>query len=357
MADPILKTKNRFIEFYQHHEVLVSLITFALGFLFDVLTIRRIDNINFIIQQGIYLGVLGVFLILEIRHKVGMRGLWKYHNLVVHFLFGALLSIYTIFFYTSASALTSFIYILLLAGLMLANEFSKVRAVGISVRVTLYTICSLSFFSFLYPIIYGRVGVLPFWLGVGSSLSLFTFIWLMNLRSVLNIKKEVVAPALVVHLLFILGYYTSLIPPVPVAVKKIGVYYDVIKEERYYIGLHDRTYWESWKPGTKTLKVREGDKVTILLSIFSPAHFQDQVYLKWYYDDENKGLTLEDTIPLEIKGGREQGFRGYASKQFYKLGHYRVIVETSDGREVGRISVLIERDKDLQERTFKKDRF
>jgi hypothetical protein len=78
--------------------------------------------------------------------------------------------------------------------------------------------------------------------------------------------------------------------------------------------------------------------VTVLLSIFSPARFKDQINLKWFYDDEKNGWSLEDTIPLNILGGRTSGFRGYASKKFYKLGLYRVLVETSDGREVGRIS-------------------
>lgn len=331
---------------------------FACGFLIDILTLRRIDNIYFIIQQGIYLLVLGAFLILEIRHKTGQRPMWKYHNLVVHFLFGALLSIYTIFFYTSASAITSFIYILLLLGLMLANEFGKIRTVGLPVRVTLYTICTLSYFSFLYPIIFGKVGPKPFWLGVGSSLLLFIMIWLFNLRGIKNVLREVILPSLLVHLLFVAGYYTSMIPPVPVAVKKIGVYYDVVKvKKKKYAGLHMRSFWEQWKPGTKQFLVREGDKVTILLSVFSPARFQDQVYLKWFYHDEKKGWSHEDTIPLNILGGRAGGFRGHGSKQFYKLGLWRVIVETSDGREVGRINVEIKRDESSGERIFKEDLF
>lgn len=343
------------MEFYQHHEVLVSMVVFALGFLFDILTISRIDNIFFILQQSLYLLILGFFLVLEIRRKAEQKELWKYHHLVVHFLFGALLSIYTIFYYTSASAITSFLYIMLLAGLMLANEFEKVRALGLPVRVTLYAICTLSFFSFLFPIIMGRVGILPFWLGVFSSLILLTVIWMVNLRHIRNVERDVVLPAITVHLLFILGYYMALIPPVPVAVKKIGVYYEVKKENDKYIGLHSRNLWEQYTPGAKVLRVREGEKVAILLSVFSPAHFKDQIYLKWYYMDSSPGL--DDTIPITITGGRDQGFRGFAIKQNYRLGHYRVIVETSDGREVGRININLEREDSPDDRTFKEDVF
>lgn len=345
------------MEFYQHHEVLVSIIMFALGFLFDVFTMGRIDNIYFIIQQAAYLIVLGAFLVLEIRHKTGKRGIWKYHNLVVHFLFGALLSIYTIFYYTSASAITSFIYILLLAGLMLANELGRVRAIGLPVRVILFTICTLSYFSFLYPIIFGRVGLVPFWLGILSSFLVLTIIWLVNLKGLLSVRKEVMWPAVAVHVFFVIGYYTSLIPPVPVAVKRIGVYHEVKKENDQYIGLHQRSLLESWRPGAKVIKVRPEDKVTIILSVFSPTHFQDEIQLKWYYDDKNSGWSHEDTIPINITGGRENGFRGFATKQFYKLGLNRVIVETSDGREVGRINIQIIRDASTDARFFKEDHF
>ena len=364
MVQHILKAKNRFLEFYQHHEVLVSMVVFALGFIFDLLTLGRIDDLLNLIQQALYLFILGALLVCEIRIKLGTLNLsergarfWQYHNLVVHFLFGSLLSAYTIFYYTSASALTSFFFILLLAGLMLANEIPKIQELGLPVRVILYSICLLSYFSFFYPILMGHVGVLPFWLGIISSSLVLLFIWQLNFRCSKALSKTVLIPALSVVLLFLLGYYTSLIPPVPVAVKKIGVYYEVQKLEGKYIGKHLRPFWKVWDKGSQEFAARDGDKVTILLSIFSPARFNDQVFLKWYRDDEKLGWTLEDTIPLNILGGRDEGFRGFGSKQYYGLGHWRVIVETSDGREVGRIDLQIVRDPGSEERIFKSDIF
>jgi hypothetical protein len=61
-------------------------------------------------------------------------------------------------------------------------------------------------------------------------------IWLFNLRGIKNVKKEVLLPAIGMHLFFVIGYYTSLIPPVPVAVKKMGVYYKIEKVNGKYIG-------------------------------------------------------------------------------------------------------------------------
>ncbi len=345
--------------------MLVSCIIFILGFLFDVLTLGRIDNLANIIQQAIYLLALGTLLICEIRISIGKMTLspkgqrfWEYHELVVHFLFGSLLSANTLYFYTSASAVTSLIYITLLAGLMLANEFPKFQKFGLIARVTLFSICLLSFFAFLYPILIGHVGAIPFWLGMISSALVMYFVLKNNFENASEyIRKNVFYPTAIIHVLFVLGYYTSVMPPVPVAVKKIGVYHEVIKENGDYIGTHERGWLEGLNKWTQRISTRPGDKIVVILSIFSPANFEDQVYLKWYYYHEDQGWKQEDTIKLSILGGRDDGFRGFTTKSHYREGLWRVEVETSDGREVGRLKIRIENDSNLEPREFRKDVF
>ena len=78
-------------EFYQRHEAVISIATFVPGFLFDVLTLGRIDDLLNLVQQALYLFVLGALIIIEIRRET----IWAYQDLVVHFLFGSLLSAYT----------------------------------------------------------------------------------------------------------------------------------------------------------------------------------------------------------------------------------------------------------------------
>lgn len=357
--------RDRALEFYKKNEVIVSISVFVAGFLFDLLTLGRIDDLLNLMQQAIYLIVLGVLLVYEIKvktNKVVLTGnalkFWEYHDLVVHFLFGSLLSAYTIFYYTSASALTSLLFIGFLAGLMLANEFPQIQKLGLPVRVILYTICNLSYFAFFYPILMGHVGALPFWLGFLTSGAVMLLVWKTNFEMDSHtpvLRKHVAIPAVVVHAVFLIGYYFALIPPVPVAVKKIGVYYAVEKTEGRYIGKHLSPFWKIWSKGSQKFLTREGDKVFVLLSVFSPARFEDKIFLKWYHDDPRHGWKLEDTIPLNILGGRDEGFRGFGSKQFYTLGDWRVVVETSDGREVGRIGFTIAPDPEATERIFKND--
>jgi Protein of unknown function (DUF2914) len=88
--------------------------------------------------------------------------------------------------------------------------------------------------------------------------------------------------------------------------------------------------------------------------VFSPSRFSDQVLLRWYRH-ESKGWALQDTIPIKIVGGREEGFRGYGVKTNYQTGAWKVQVETTDGREIGRIYFSIESIPialGLEERSF-----
>jgi hypothetical protein len=351
--------KEKFFNFYQRQQTLVSISTFSFGFLIDVITYKRVYTPAGLSLQAAYLIILGLLIAYEIKIinectlDLEKKKWWTLHNLSVHFLFGSLLSLYTIFYFNSASAISSFLFILLLAILMLANEMRRIRKIGLPVGVILFSICTLSYFSFLYPIVLGKIGSTPFWLGILSSLfvtSLLSF----RLKNFKKLKNHVLIPSIGVHLFFIIAYNFSLIPPVPVALKKIGIFHDIEKKQGQYIGKYldeGRTFW----PKDSTFLARKGDKLNVLLSIFSPDSFKDKVYLKWYHHKENKGWTLEDSIPLNFFGGREAGFRGYGIKQAYTQGPWKIIVETSDRRELGSIKIIVIDDSSTTPRTFSEE--
>jgi len=325
-----LSTKIR--QFYHRHEVAISLVTFVASFLRNIYTIGQVDDTLNLIHQAIYLIALGALLFFENKGKK----LWEYQELLIHFLFGSLLSAFTIFYYHSASGIINSSFIAILALLLVANELPRFKAIGFVFRIILFNICLLSYFAFFWPIVLGQVGSIPFLAAVASSLII-----------ILLIGKKTRFIGLIVHALFTISYYTALIPPVPVAIKKIGVYYSVVKEKGAYKGLYQKVYVnkdEFW--------VRPEDSINVLLSIYSPQAFKDRIYLKWFYDGH-----LEDTIPLQILGGRKNGFRGFGTKKFYRPGPWKITVETSDGREVGSISIEIHEDKTTNPRQFSFDEF
>lgn len=361
------KSHSSLLEFYRRHETVGVIVFFLIGFLFDIYRLGRIDDFKILIKQASFLIVLGGFLFVQLKIEFEsfqlpekIQRFWQYHELFVHFLFGSLLSMYTIFYYSSASAISSFIFIALILGLAFANELSKFRKMGIIFRITLFNICLLSFFSFLYPILFGHIGSTLFWLGFASSLLVMAiflkFILHVKNEHLIQFKNKILFPTLIIHALFLIGYFTSLIPPVPLAVKKIGVYYKIIKDSGDYRGEYLDQFPFIWHKGSQHFYARNGDKIYVMLSIFSPTYFNDKIYLNWHCRADN-GHESIDSIPLEIFGGRDQGFRGYGTKENFLPGTCLVTVETSDKREVGRINIKIFQDQELKSREFITDHF
>ena len=105
---------------------------------------------------------------------------------------------------------------------------------------------------------------------------------------------------------------------------------------------HERPVWRWWHNGDQDFLAQPGDKVYVFFRVFSPTRFSDQVLMRWYRRDPARGWALQDSIPIKIVGGREEGFRGYGFKASYQPGDWRVQIETGDGREIGRIYFEIE---------------
>ena len=84
-----------------------------------------------------------------------------------------------------------------------------------------------------------------------------------------------------------------------------------------YLLAHERPWWRVWHNGDQSFRTQPGDKVYVFFRVFSPARFADQVQMRWYWKPEGRGWALQDTIPIRIVGGREQGFRGYGVKTNY----------------------------------------
>ena len=97
-----------------------------------------------------------------------------------------------------------------------------------------------------------------------------------------------------------------------------------------------------WRRGDENFEAQPGDRIYVFFRIFSPAHFADKVTMRWYWKPQGGGWKLQDSIPIDIVGGREQGFRGYGVKTNHQPGEWKVEVETTDGREIGRVYFTVE---------------
>lgn len=352
--------------FYKKQAKWVPLAFFLIGFLFDAFMLRRIDDLFAIVQQGVYLLVAGTLIRFDFLEHFGKFSagtgfwsrVWKYREAVIHFMLGTLMNAYTIFYFKSASVMTSFVYVGVLVVILTVTEFKKFGGAQTIVHTALWTLCLISYSLYLVPILMGFIGRIPFLISILSSAVISAIVYL-RLRKAMGEQvsvatKRVLVPFVGVHLLFVALYLLEVIPPVPLSVSFIGIYHGVKKEEDKYLLTYTDPSWKFWRRDDQPFVARANDKIYCFARIFSPARFRDQLRVRWLYRNANAGPWHgSDAIALPITGGREEGFRGYTVKTNYTPGDWRCQIETSDNREIGRVTFRVEKDDSTEERSEK----
>lgn len=340
-----MSIKEKTTDFINKHETKLDIAFFVGGFLFDILFISDPDDLFSIAQQAVYLFIVATLIHYEMLFRLhkwrpadSLLKIWSYRDFTLHFFLGSLLSVYSLFYIKSASILSSFIFLILLIGIILLNELSFAKSGKVSLKVAFYAICLFSFFSVIYPIILGFVGWTPLFFSVVSTvLILLAQLKLLARHAVPGkvLTKALAAPAGAVLSIFLVFYFLGWIPPVPLSVTSQGVYHNLEKREGQFLLSFEKT-WKFWQDSDKEFNAAPGDKVFFFAQIYSPARISDQIFLHWHLKNKKGEWTSTDRVPLFIQGGRKEGFRGYATKANYQPGEWMVTVETSMGSEISR---------------------
>ena len=347
--------QSRVLHYYERYELQLSAAFFAAGVLFDILTLGRIDSWANIVQQAIYLALLALLLGLGLLWRAQLFAppkwlakAWAFRDFAVHFLIGSLLSAYSIFYFKSATFVTSFVFLGMLFAIMVVNELEAFKRRGPIVKYALLALCLASFFAYVIPVVFGTVGPVTFTASlVISALCMWGQAYWLLKRGLpkTELIREIGIPGTLITLVFLGFYLLRAIPPVPLSIQYMAVFHGIDKKEGNYYLLHENPWWRFWQEGDETFLARPGDKVYGYARIFSPSRFKDRVYMRWQLRDSRSGRWINaDAIPMEILGGREQGFRGYSVKANHQPGEWRLSVETTDGREIGRFNFTIETD-------------
>jgi hypothetical protein len=343
--------------YYEQHARTLDIAAFVGGFLFDIITLSRVDVWTGMVQQVTYLTLIAAVL-LQMFAEEGRsprdssrlsrvkRFYFEYRTPIVHFFLGALLSLYTLFFFKSSSLLVSFAFLLLLVTALLINEWKRFKALGLAFKFVLLSLCLLSFSAVVVPVFVGSVGTGVFLLSmaVGSAPVFAIDYWIRKLAParVAQARRQMFVPFGLVLTAFLGLYSLRLIPPVPLSIPFIGVYHGVEKTPAGYRLLHETPAWRFWQHGDQHFLAQPGDKLHVYFRIFSPARFSDQVTMRWFWRPKGHGWILQDTIAIAIVGGRAEGFRGYGVKSKFQPGDWKVQVETTDAREIGRVYFSVE---------------
>jgi hypothetical protein len=336
--------------YYEKNEGRIAPLFFIGGFVFDMITVERVDSWLTIGQQALYLAVVTAVLTQLFLEAGGpppalesmpalRRSYHRYRTAIMSFFLGTLLNLYTIFFFKSSSLLVSFSFLLVLASLLLVNQFNRFKWLGLSFKFALLSLCGLSFCVNVVPIFFGQVGVAVFLISIGIGclpmIGLAGWIGSRSPDHFPRVRNQILVPFGLVLLAFLTGYFFRVIPPVPISIPFIGVYHAVERTEDVYRLSHERPPWRFWHNGDQQFRAQPDDKVYVYFRVFSPTRFSDEVRMLWFWKE--RGWVLQDSIPIKIVGGRAEGFRGYGFKSKYQPGAWKVQIETNDGREIGRV--------------------
>jgi len=341
-------TASRMAEVYRRYEKFAAVPIFAVGFLWDSLTLTRIDNpVDNILLVG-YLALLGLMIVFTLRAQGGRmpprwtRRLAPHFPWAIQFCFGALFSSYVVYYFKSASFTRTQFFFLALVFLLVANEFLQDRLENAALLAAFYSFCFLSFLAFFLPVLLAAVNEWIFLLAglisLGASLGVF-FLgfrhhpggWERPMRRTALWMGSVVGTVTVL-------YFANLIPPVPLALKDAGIYHRVSRTpEGYLVHYVAPPRWRFWVDGESPFYLSPGDSVYCYTAVFAPGRLRVPVRHVWSRRTAD-GWVETDPIAFGIRGGRDGGYRGYTAKRNVTPGKWRVELETLRGQTLGLVT-------------------
>lgn len=315
---------------YNRIKTYLPAIFFIGGFIWDNLTLKRVDNSVDMIIYASFLLLAALAIILSSR-QITFR-FSEYLPLAIQFFFGGLFSSFVVYYFKSASSLPSFLFMLTLVCLLVGNEFIEKKLHNSTLSVTLFGIACFMYLNSVIPVLTTFMNTGTFILSALLSLAFFLALKKMTLQKNLN-----PLPMYSFFICIILLYFLNIIPPVPLAKKEMGIYHSVIKTNTLYLCAVEKPAWyDVFKKREKRFKYCPGDTAFCFSSIFAPTKLRKNIYHHWYYKDPLKKTFVEiNKIGYPLYGGRDNGYRGFTYKSNLFAGTWRVVIKTDDRKVLG----------------------
>ncbi|RTE53882.1 DUF2914 domain-containing protein [Arenibacter aquaticus] len=362
MKRTLVKFRNSaFRKTIRKHEKYAPIIFFVLGFVFDSLTLGRIDRLYDLVVLCLHMTSLTITLYL---YNLADDGKWKntvleryqeYLPLAIQFFFGGLSSAYVIYFSRSVSLSKTMAFFIILVVLLLANELLKKRISNKYLQFGVYFFISFTFFAFMVPVFLREMNTEIFlYSGVISLvctvLLILIIYWLSpSTRAEVGLGK-LLGLILIIYALINIFYLFRLIPPVPLAMDRGVVAHHISLKDNTYVVTYERDEWYVFWRDHRLKFIHDPDgKVYAFSSIFAPTDLKKSVFHRWKWFNQRTGeWEIVEDIGYEITGGRDGGYRGYTYKSNVKEGIWKVEVITEEELVLGVINFEIVMDPSLE---------
>ena len=256
---------------------------------------------------------------------------------VVQFCFGNLYSALVICYFKSSGSIASFAIVLILAALLVGNEFLKEKYENFGICLAFLCLLGTMFFNFLIPHLVHGMGPFWFFLSILLSAVVCYLLWTKSSRGYSRQKRFLVAPVAICLVLFI-AYLANWIAPVPLVLKQQIVCKN-FNRETYSCDVDKLDFWQRVGFKGETIHKDEGDEVYFMSSVYAPAELKAPIEFRWYYKEPSTNkFKLTDKITssrMVVRGGREAGYRSYSKKKNIPPGTYKVETAYKDGAVIG----------------------
>lgn len=182
---------------YGRWERPLSSLSLISGFVFDALTLKRVDLFweNFWVVAHIVLVGTAMVLVHAVEKEEGAEGNpSKLHFWLVNiqqFFYGGIWSTFLVFYFRSSDIAASWPFMLVLAVSFVLNERLRQHYVKLSFQIALFYLAILSFSIFLVPVLLHRIGAGIFLLsGLVSLVVIALFLWLIWLVSGRKFREQ-----------------------------------------------------------------------------------------------------------------------------------------------------------------------
>ncbi|MBV8976697.1 MAG: DUF2914 domain-containing protein [Alphaproteobacteria bacterium] len=343
------KLRRVWLAWIPRYERQLSAAGMLLGFATDNFMFRRVDLPNTQIVFVVYLALAAVSIL--ILHLINAhsdpeteRPRWQsFLPFATQFALGGLWSGFLIFYTRSAVLLASWPFLLVLAAIFIGNEVFKRYHSRLAFTATLLFFAMFSYAMVTVPLFTHTIGAATFLLSGALAIAVFALflyvLYLFGRTSLVASKWQIIAGAAGVYTMINLFWFIDVLPPLPVALAKAGVFNAIRHSGDDYLGTAEPQPWyANALISPPIVHVQRGAPLYAYTAVFAPVRLSTRVVHAWqHYDRRAKRWVTVSTVAYAINGGRDGGYRGYTIHHDPEDGDWRVNISTDDGHPLGRI--------------------